>query len=72
MVRIGWKVPLMGSWALAMSNFIDNAGPNAEGTRMPQTFIQDGNTPAQGLHRQVPQGLRRGADSGGARRRPGL
>ncbi|MDD2990811.1 MAG: ABC transporter substrate-binding protein [Zoogloea sp.] len=45
MVRISWKVPLMGSWALAMSNFIDNAGPNAEGTRMPQTFIQDGNTP---------------------------
>jgi len=45
MVRLGWKVPLMGSWALAMSNFIDNAGPNAEGTRMPQTFIQDGNTP---------------------------
>ena len=45
MVRIGWKVPMMGSWALAMSNFIDNAGPNAEGTRMPQTFIQDGNTP---------------------------
>ena len=44
-VRLGWKVPLMGSWALAMSNFIDNAGPNAEGTRMPQTFIQDGNTP---------------------------
>ena len=45
MVRIGWKVPMMGSWALAMSNFIDNAGPNAEGTRMPQTFIQEGNTP---------------------------
>ena len=45
MVRIGWKVPLVGSWALAMSNFIDNAGPNAEGTRMPQTFIQEGNTP---------------------------
>lgn len=45
MVRIGWKVPLVGSWALAMSNFIDNAGPNAEGTRMPQTFIQEGETP---------------------------
>jgi branched-chain amino acid transport system substrate-binding protein len=45
MVRIGWKVPLVGSWALAMSNFIDNAGPNAEGTRMPQTFIQEGDTP---------------------------
>ena len=39
MVRIGWKVPLVGSWALNMPNFIDNAGPNAEGTRMPQTFI---------------------------------
>jgi len=47
MVRIGWKVPLVGSWALNMPNFIDNAGPNAEGTRMPQTFIQEGNTPAR-------------------------
>ncbi|MDD3354933.1 ABC transporter substrate-binding protein [Zoogloea sp.] len=45
MVRIGWKVPMVGSWAMAMSNFIDNAGPNAEGARMPQTFIQEGNTP---------------------------
>jgi len=40
-------VPLVGSWALNMPNFIDNAGPNAEGTRMPQTFIQEGNTPAR-------------------------
>jgi len=45
MIRLGWKVPMVGSWALAMSNFIDNAGPNAEGTRMPQTFIQEGDTP---------------------------
>jgi len=45
MVRIGWQVPLVGSWALNMPNFIDNAGPNAEGTRMPQTFIQEGDTP---------------------------
>ncbi len=44
MVRLGWKAPLVGSWALAMSNFIDNAGPNAEGARMPQTFIQEGDT----------------------------
>jgi branched-chain amino acid transport system substrate-binding protein len=36
---------LVGSWALSMSNFIDKAGPNAEGTRMPQTFIQEGDTP---------------------------
>lgn len=40
MARLGWKVPMVGSWALAMSNFIDSAGPNAEGARMPQTFIE--------------------------------
>jgi branched-chain amino acid transport system substrate-binding protein len=28
-----------------MANFIDNAGKNGEGTRMPQTFIQDPSTP---------------------------
>lgn len=44
MARLNWKVPLIGSWTLAMSNFIDNAGPNAEGARMPQTFIQEANT----------------------------
>lgn len=45
MVKLGWKVPMMGSWTLSMSNFIDNAGPNGEGARMPQTFIQEGTTP---------------------------
>jgi len=45
MVRLGWKVQMVGSWALAMSNFIDSAGPNAEGARMPQTFIQESDTP---------------------------
>lgn len=45
MVRLGWKVPMVGSWALAMSNFIDSAGPNAEGARMPQTFIQESDAP---------------------------
>jgi branched-chain amino acid transport system substrate-binding protein len=45
MEKLGWKVPLIGSWTLAMANFIDNAGKNGEGTRMPQTFIQDANTP---------------------------
>ncbi|MBI2312942.1 MAG: ABC transporter substrate-binding protein [Betaproteobacteria bacterium] len=45
MERVGWRVPLIGSWTLSMSNFIDNAGPHAEGARMPQTFIQDPNTP---------------------------
>lgn len=42
MARMDWQVPLIGSWTLSMSNFIDNAGPNADGTRMVQTFIPDG------------------------------
>jgi branched-chain amino acid transport system substrate-binding protein len=45
MEKLGWKVPLIGSWTLAMANFIDNSGKNGDGTRMPQTFIQDPNTP---------------------------
>ncbi len=45
MEKIGWHVPIVGSWTLAMANFIDNAGKNGEGTRMPQTFIQDPDTP---------------------------
>lgn len=44
--RLGWNVPLIGGWTLSMSNFIDNAGPNGEGTRMPLTFIAPGTTPA--------------------------
>ena len=43
MVKLGWKVPMMGSWTLSMGNFIDNAGKNADGALMPQTFIQEGN-----------------------------
>ncbi len=45
MEKLGWKVPMMGSWTLSMGNFIDNAGKNGDGARMPQTFIQEGNTP---------------------------
>lgn len=45
MEKLGWKVPMIGSWTLSMANFIDNAGKNGEGARMPQTFIQDPNTP---------------------------
>ena len=45
MAKLGWKVPLIGSWTLSMANYIDNAGPNGEGARMPQTFIQEPNTP---------------------------
>jgi branched-chain amino acid transport system substrate-binding protein len=45
MDKLGWKVPLIGSWTLSMGNFIDNAGKNGDGTRMPQTFIQEPTTP---------------------------
>ncbi|TFW29775.1 ABC transporter substrate-binding protein [Duganella callida] len=45
MEKLGWKVPMIGSWTLSMANFIDNAGKNGNGTRMPQTFIQDASTP---------------------------
>ena len=45
MAKLGWKVPLIGSWTLSMSTFIDNAGPNGEGATMPQTFLQIPNTP---------------------------
>jgi branched-chain amino acid transport system substrate-binding protein len=40
MAKIGLKVPLIGGWTLSMSNYIDNAGQNANGTLMPQTFIE--------------------------------
>jgi len=45
MQKLGWKVPMIGSWTLSMSNFIDNAGKNGEGAKMPQTFFQDSTTP---------------------------
>ena len=43
--KLGWKVPLVGSWTLSMANFIDTSGANGNGAVMPQTFIQLGNTP---------------------------
>ena len=45
MAKLGWKVPLVGSWTLSMASYIDNAGPNGDGALMPQTFIQLPNTP---------------------------
>jgi branched-chain amino acid transport system substrate-binding protein len=45
MEKLDWKVPMIGSWPLSMGNFIDNAGKNGDGALMPQTFIQDPNTP---------------------------
>ena len=45
MTKLGWKVPMIGSWTLSMPNYIDNAGPGGEGASMPQTFIQEPTTP---------------------------
>ena len=41
MAKLDFKVPLIGGWTLSMSNYIDNAGANANGTLMPQTFIEE-------------------------------
>ncbi len=45
MTKLGWKVPMIGSWTLSQANYIDNAGAAGEGARMPQTFIQEPTTP---------------------------
>lgn len=45
MAKLGWKAPMIGSWTLAMSGFIDAAGKNSDGALMPQTFIEDPSTP---------------------------
>jgi len=44
-VKMSWNVPIIGSWTLSMDNFIENAGPFAEGAAMPQTFVQAADTP---------------------------
>jgi branched-chain amino acid transport system substrate-binding protein len=45
MAKAGMKVPLIGGWTLSMSNYIDNAAKNGNGTLMPQTFIEEAITP---------------------------
>lgn len=45
MGKLGLKIPLIGGWTLSMSNFVDNAGKNGDGTIMPQTFIEEPITP---------------------------
>lgn len=41
--KMGWNVPMIGSWPLSLPNFTEAAGKNAEGARMPQTFIEEAN-----------------------------
>jgi branched-chain amino acid transport system substrate-binding protein len=45
MAKLEMKMPLIGGWTLSMSNYIENAGKNSNGTLMPQTFIEEGITP---------------------------
>lgn len=45
MDKLGMKMPLIGGWTLSMSNYMDNAGKNGNGTLMPQTFIEEPITP---------------------------
>lgn len=45
LAKNGMKAPMIGGWTLSMSNFIDNAGKNGDGTLMPQTFIEEAITP---------------------------
>ncbi len=45
MAKLGMKIPMIGGWTLSMSNYIDNAGKNGNGTLMPQPFIEDPITP---------------------------
>lgn len=42
--RLGWKAPMIGSWPLSWTNFLNAAQGNAEGARMPQTFIEEPTT----------------------------
>jgi branched-chain amino acid transport system substrate-binding protein len=41
MAKLAWKAPIIGGWPLSMSSFLDNAGANANGSLMPQTFIEE-------------------------------
>jgi branched-chain amino acid transport system substrate-binding protein len=45
MAKLNWRVPMIGSWTLSYANFIDNAGANGDGARMPQSFVEDASTP---------------------------
>jgi branched-chain amino acid transport system substrate-binding protein len=45
MQKLAWQVPMIGGVTLSMANFIQNAGPNAEGVAMPVSFIDEPITP---------------------------
>ena len=58
MAKLGWKVPMIGSWTLSMATFIDTAG--AERRRRDDAadlHPAADHAEAQGLHRGLPGGL---------------
>jgi branched-chain amino acid transport system substrate-binding protein len=42
--KIGWRVPIVGTWNLSSPAFLANAGPFGDGALTPQTFIEAGAT----------------------------
>ncbi len=44
MGKVRANIPLVGSWILSHHGFIEQAGANAEGARMPVTFIENEST----------------------------
>lgn len=44
--HLRWPVPIIGSWTLASAPFIRAAGRNADGVRMPQTFVTNAGSQA--------------------------
>lgn len=45
-VRLGMKMPLIGSWPNAMDSFVAIAGAAGDGAFSPQTFVEGSSTPA--------------------------
>lgn len=47
MNTLNLKVPYIGGWTLSMGSYLDNAGKNADGTLMPQSFVEDASVSKQ-------------------------
>lgn len=41
LAKMGWKVPLVGTWTMSQRSFMELAGPAADGARTAVTFIED-------------------------------
>ncbi|MBK9218452.1 MAG: ABC transporter substrate-binding protein [Uliginosibacterium sp.] len=41
LAKMGWKVPLVGTWTMSQRSFMELAGPAGDGARTAVTFIED-------------------------------